>query len=65
MPTSLPPRRKPKEHDPRGVQNLAAIAVSLALLLLCIWLYRALSDSNSKLNCVWQGRTNCDEQYYR
>ena len=65
MPTSLPPRRPQKEDDPRGGQNLAAFALSLALLVLSLWLFHALSDANAKLNCVWQGRTNCDEQFYR
>jgi len=65
MPTSLPPRRPSKEHDPRGGQNLAAFALSLGLLVLSLWLMHALSDANAKLNCVWSGRTNCDEQFYR
>lgn len=65
MPTSLPPRRPLKESDPRGPQNLAAFALSLALIVLGLWLLHALSDANAQLNCVWSGRTNCDEQFYR
>jgi hypothetical protein len=65
MPTTLPPRRPPKEEEPRGGQNLVAITLSLALLFLGVWLLHALSDANAKLNCVWSGRTNCDEQFYR
>jgi hypothetical protein len=65
MPTSLPPRRPRRDDDPRGAQNLAAITLSLALLVLGVWLLHALSDANAQLNCVWQGRTNCDEQFYR
>ena len=65
MPTSLPPRQPPKEHDPRGGQNLAAFALSLGLLVLSLWLMHSLADSNAKLNCVWSGRTNCDEQFFR
>ena len=64
MPTSLPKRRPPKPDDPRGGQNLAAFALSLALLVLSLWLLHALSDANAKLNCVWSGRTNCDEQFF-
>ena len=60
MPTSLPPRRPVKPRDPRGPHNLAAFALSLALIVLGLWLLHALTDANAKLNCIWSGRTNCD-----
>ena len=65
MPTLLPPRRTDKREDPRGGQNLAAVALSLALLVLGVWLLHALSDANSELNCIWAGRINCDDQFRR
>ncbi|GEM_PF-3564702 len=61
MPTALPPS---PDHDPRGAQNLAATAWVLAIITLCLWLLYALADANAKLNCVWSGRANCDQQFY-
>ncbi len=61
MPTALPPSRP--EDDPRGAQNLAATAAVLAIIAICLWLIYALADANAKLNCVWSGRTNCDQQF--
>jgi hypothetical protein len=62
MPTALP---QPPKHDPRGAQNLAATATALALVVISLWTFYALSDANAKLNCVWSGRTNCDQQFYQ
>jgi hypothetical protein len=63
MPTALPPSQP--DHDPRGAQNLAATAAVLAIITLSLWLFYALADANAKLNCVWSGRANCDQQFYR
>jgi hypothetical protein len=57
MPTNLPP----SENDPRSGPNVAAIVVVVALVLGCLWLFYALSNANSKLNCIASGRRNCDQ----
>jgi hypothetical protein len=55
------PLREPKVNEdtysPRAV--LMALAVIVLLVLGCLYLFYALSDTSQRQDCVMQGRSNC------
>jgi hypothetical protein len=55
------PEQKPMTHEdtysPRAV--LMALAVSVLLVLGCLYLFYALRDDSQRQDCVMQGRSNC------
>lgn len=44
----------------RQTMSLAGLAVTLVILVLCVWLTKQLQTKSAIENCLMAGRNNCD-----
>ena len=49
-----------REDAERQTMSLAGLAVTLLVLVVCVWLTRQLQAKSAIENCLMAGRTNCD-----
>lgn len=49
-----------KSESDRQTNSLAGLAVVLAVLVLCLFVFKSLQLSSRVEDCLMQGRTNCD-----
>ncbi len=52
--------RERREEDERFTSSLAGLAVALLLLVVGLWLARALAAEAKLEDCLLQGRMNCE-----
>ncbi len=49
-----------REDAERQTMSLAGLAVTLVVLVVCVWLTKQLQAKSAIENCLMAGRSNCD-----